>query len=234
MSSPASKPASPIIKSYLIGYNLLCCAGWAYVLVLALQAINQHKDSSKQSIYQSIYAAVEKPLQFVQTLAVLEVVHSLIRIVRTPVMSTVLQVTSRLFIVWGILFLSKESQHSLGMALAVISWSLVEVPRYLFYTVGQISTPPAWLTWLRYSLFAILYPTGITGEILSTLAAIPLLNSNPQLWSITMPNQYNFSFSYLWLVYLALATYVPGSPFMFMHMVKQRSKVLGAARVKQA
>ena len=53
---------------------------------------------------------------------------------------------------------------------------MVEVPRYAFY-LAAIATgdatkgTPFPLFWLRYSLFAVLYPTGITGELTVFFAA---------------------------------------------------------------
>lgn len=52
---------------------------------------------------------VSGPLQVVQSLAVLEVVHACIGIVRSPVHTVAQQVASRLFIVWGILFAAPEA-----------------------------------------------------------------------------------------------------------------------------
>lgn len=50
----------------------------------------------------------------------------------------------------------------------VLSWSLVEVPRYLFYLMKLLHlSMPTWLFFLRYNLFIVLYPTGITGTSLS-------------------------------------------------------------------
>jgi Protein tyrosine phosphatase-like protein, PTPLA len=51
-------------------------------------------------------------------------------------------------------------QNYFAMALTAGSWALVEVPRYLFYfaNLGGSSQVPDSLFWLRYSLFAILYP----------------------------------------------------------------------------
>lgn len=49
--------------------------------------------------------------------------------------------------------------------MACTSWALVEVPRYAFYAMNLLGSVPYPLFWLRYSLFAILYPTGITGEL---------------------------------------------------------------------
>ena len=52
----------------------------------------------------------------------------------------------------------------------IFSWALVEVPRYLFYVTAIVTGDatkgtPYPLFWLRYSLFAVLYPTGISGEL---------------------------------------------------------------------
>ena len=47
---------------------------------------------------------LQRPLQVTQTAALLEVVHAGIGLVRSPVMTTLQQVASRIFIVWGILY----------------------------------------------------------------------------------------------------------------------------------
>lgn len=52
----------------------------------------------------------------------------------------------------------------------ILSWASVEVPRYAFYVAAIITgdstkKTPYSLFWLRYSLFAVLYPSGITGEL---------------------------------------------------------------------
>lgn len=69
-------------------------------------------------------------------------------------------------VLWGMVHVAPPSQVQMGFALMVASWSLVEVPRYAFYIVkllGGDEAMPYWLKWLRYSLFIVLYPTGITG-----------------------------------------------------------------------
>jgi len=91
----------------------------------------------------------------------------------------------------------------------VFSWSLVEVPRYIFYAINLYSDkPPYILFWLRYSLFAILYPTGISGELL-------------QIWN----SRKDFENSpYSNLLLFVLLVYVPSAPYMYYHMVVQRSR----------
>ena len=63
-----------------------------------------------------------------------------------------------------------------GAGFMILSWALVEVPRYAFYmaaiiTGDAVKKTPYPLFWLRYSLFAILYPTGIFGELTVFFAA---------------------------------------------------------------
>lgn len=60
---------------------------------------------------------------------------------------------------------SALSQTSVFFTFAATSWACVEVPRYAFYALNLINAVPYPLFWLRYSLFAVLYPTGITGEL---------------------------------------------------------------------
>lgn len=73
-------------------------------------------------------------------------------------------VLSRLAVLWGIVHVAPPAQVHWAFALMAISWSLVEVPRYVFYLWKLVSNSvPYWLLWVRYSLFIVLYPTGITG-----------------------------------------------------------------------
>jgi hypothetical protein len=95
---------------------------------------------------------------------------------------------------------------------------LCQVPRYLFYALSLINAVPAPLLWLRYSLFMILYPTGISGEILCILQAMPMIQAANYL-DFPLPNVLNFPFNYYQVLYYATALYLPGAPFLFMHMV---------------
>ena len=60
----------------------------------------------------------------------------------------------------------------------VAAWACVEVPRYLFYAVNLFASGPHKipmpLFWLRYTLFVVLYPAGISGELLQMWHAWPV------------------------------------------------------------
>lgn len=117
------------------------------------------------------------------------------------------------------------------------SWSLVEVPRYLFYAISLVSTPSYLMKFIRYSLFLVLYPTGITGEVWSIASSLAFVTQTALL-KYSMPNRLNFAFDYTCFLYFILATYVPGSYIMYNYMLVQRKKQLNpnaaAASTKKA
>lgn len=107
------KAASPIVTAYLLAYNLIAAASWAYVLSL----IVRHFAVEKQGI-DTLYTAIDMPLYFAQSLAVLEIFHSLFGLVSSPVFTTVVQVFSRLQLVWGIFYIVPDSRTQIGFVLA--------------------------------------------------------------------------------------------------------------------
>jgi hypothetical protein len=74
-------------------------------------------------------------------------------------------VFSRVWALWAVMNIAPPAQTSIFFTMACTSWATVEVPRYLFYALNLLDSVPYPIFWLRYSLFAVLYPTGITGEL---------------------------------------------------------------------
>lgn len=198
------------MKAYLILYNLVSAAGWAMVLYETVLSVIEGKTAAQ------VWDTVGQTLLFVQSLAALEVVHSAIKLVKSPVATTFIQVASRCSVLWGYTYVFPEAQTHWSLCLMVASWSLVEVPRYLFYATNLITKEvPFPLCWLRYSMFAILYPTGISGELLQIFQCLPVLHAKGLFiaWYATL---------------FVISLYIPGSPVMFFHMVAQRKKVFKA------
>lgn len=97
----------------------------------------------------------------------------------------------------------------------MLSWALVEVPRYAFYVFALLTgdatkKTPFPLFWLRYSLFAVLYPTGIVGEL-------------TVFWNASYDEVANFA-PLLALFYnrFLFVVYLFGSPGMIGNMVANR------------
>ena len=149
-------------RIYLMVYNLVAALGWGYLLFKIANGM-QGGANGKQ-----LWQSIRLPLIFVQSSAILEVFHSLLGLVRSPLLPTILQVGSRLFCLWIYMVPSNGANGHWSLYLCVASWALVEIPRYLFYCAA-VSTPGkpvnSLLFWLRYNLFIILYPSGISGEL---------------------------------------------------------------------
>ncbi|KAL5165787.1 Very-long-chain (3R)-3-hydroxyacyl-CoA dehydratase PASTICCINO 2A [Glycine soja] len=113
-------------------------------------------------------------------------------LVRSPVTATLPQISSRLFLVWGIL------------------WSFPEIIRYSFFGFKEtFGFTPSWLLWLRYSSFLVLYPTGISSEVGLIYIALPFIKASGK-YCIRMPNKWNSSFDYFYAAIVAMGIYVPG------------------------
>ena len=202
---------------YLIAYNAGCMAGWGYALFLALSSLATGGELT------GIWATMGLAIVASQWAMGLEMVHAATGLVRSPLLTTCLQVLSRLqFLVW--IPMAPTAASNWGTGMMAISWALVEVPRYAFYLNnllgpgGQKGTLYP-IFWLRYSLFAILYPTGISGEILCLLAC---LNDASFVRAGGVAPL---------LVKVMLVIYVPASPFMYMNMVgNARARSRSASR----
>lgn len=214
---------SVLRRLYLSVYNWTVCFGWVQVLYLVLKTL-------KESGHEHVYDAAERPMLFAQTAAVLEILHGLLGLVRSPVSATLPQIGSRLYLVWGILYSFPETRNHILVTSLLISWSLTEIIRYSFFGLKEaFGFAPSWLLWLRYSTFLLLYPTGISSEVGLIYIALPFIK-NSDKYCVRMPNKWNFSFDYFYAAIVALGIYVPGSPHMYRYMLAQRKKALSKSK----
>jgi len=159
----AGKPVNPIINVYLTLFNLLSAAGWAYVFYISMNvliaAAVANGDYSKvftNATAGKLWVQVEKPLKIVQTMALLEILHSILKFTNNNAFTVAMQVTSRIWVLWFSMDVATNAQSSIWFILACVSWSLVEVPKYLYHPFKNIELLKAY----RYNAFYVLYPTG--------------------------------------------------------------------------
>lgn len=176
---------------YLIAFNVVSAVGWSVVLVVTLAGIASTTTTTTTTTpivtnaFSTRLASLLVPyvpatysyswsvLAPVQSLAALEVLHVLLRLVRSPLPTTFMQVSSRLILIWAIVARFSSTHANPIYTTMVLAWSLTEVPRYSYYALGLIGLhPPPWLTWIRYSTFYILYPLGAGSEALLALSTI--------------------------------------------------------------
>ena len=146
------------------------------------------------------------------------------------------QILSRLFIVWIVFPLVPAAVGEGGwnawltklpiINVCLVCWAVTEVVRYSFYTMGKDLT---FLKHLRYNLFLVLYPLGVTCEMLSIAHSCfhvkyDFAPENKPMTTV-MPNSVNFTFKYEWAIYICLVIYGSEFPKLFGHMLRQRAKI---------
>ncbi|KAJ3151353.1 hypothetical protein HDU89_002192 [Geranomyces variabilis] len=222
VAAPAATPAAVPAKRqqkfpvYLAVYNLGSAFAWFYVLFHLVQyLVRSHGD------YSRALGSCAEPLLKIQTLAVLEIVHSATGIVKTPLVTTVIQVFSRLLLVWGVLvpFAVPEVRGHWAVSTMIGAWCVAEIVRYLYYAEAiRGEQVPAFLTWCRYSFFFVLYPVGAGSEWILLIQSLDAAKK--------------FS-PFLYYAYVAIAClYPPGLFVMYTHMLAQRRKVMRQQRLK--
>lgn len=222
-------------SAYLVAYNGALIAGWSYVLYKT--AINWLANGPNTS-----FIAVRQELEWAQTAAILEVLHIMFGIVRSGLMTTALQVASRIGVLWGVLiaipgldsttceivlFSDNTTKIALSTGTLIVAWSLSEIIRYSFYVCKELGGVPYPIQWLRYTAFLVLYPIGVASELTMVYHGMPLMKENP-VYDMPMPNQFNFFFSYYSFLLIGTIAYIPGFPHLYFYMLAQRKKVLGA------
>ncbi|VDM30783.1 unnamed protein product [Hydatigera taeniaeformis] len=199
---------SKFISVYLAAYNLVQLLGYVFIHIF---------NTFSWSFVLLIF----------QTLAILEIVHAFLRLVKSSPMATAIQISSRLLILWGVLYMYSEVCIHLQMML--VSWCLADITRYLYYFLSSFMEAPRLLTIFRYNLFLVLYPTGIAVSFFSEIAllwySLPYAARKPWIYFL-LPNVLNFGFSTYELYCLFLLLYIPGSPVMYSHMLAQRKKAM--------
>ncbi|KAK0551272.1 hypothetical protein OC845_002284 [Tilletia horrida] len=156
---------------------------------------------------------------FVQSFAVLEVVHAALGLVRSPVGTTAIQVGSRLFSVWGVAERYSSASTNPFYASMIFAWSLTECVRYPFYAQQLLGNDTPVLLWARYTLFYVLYPLGAISEAMLIQSTLPTSwpwNDKLGRWDLRAS-----IYAGLFLVWWY------GLFIMYTYMIKQRRKALG-------
>ncbi|GAA5829708.1 hypothetical protein JCM5353_005204 [Sporobolomyces roseus] len=173
-----SKPSSSIKTTYLISYNLASALAWGYVLSLVIKHMSGEDGYTSLKEATGVQGGVETLLkrastafdhfgdkvQWVQTAAILEAVHSATRLVRSPLGTTVAQIASRLLIVWYVCVVYPTVPQTPFYVSMVTAWSFAEIIRYLHYATNLMNVKVPILEWIRYTAFYILYPVGAGSE----------------------------------------------------------------------
>lgn len=189
-------------------YNIFSAVGWGYVLYNVISVFPKVQQPK-------FYYQTKNIVTMIQCCAVVEIFISLLEIVRSPLITTVSQVFSRLLVVIGVFQLLPETPllRTYTYVVLLSAWSVAEFVRYLyyFYSLADRKGPSEVLVLLRYNLFWVLYPTGVACELLIIYSALPLAEERYGVFS-------------KWVLLGGMLAYIPGFPVLFSHMVAQRRR----------
>ncbi|KAI9306738.1 tyrosine phosphatase-like protein [Cunninghamella echinulata] len=204
-ATTSKKPVNSFIQNYLFTYNIVSWFGWFHILQLAIsQLVVSGGD------WTTVFDITWPTLKVVQTAAIFEIVHSLIGWVRAPFVTTLMQVLSRLLLVWVVNELFPQIHTHWSYTTMITAWSIAELVRYSFYAFNLKGSVPSFISWARYNFFLVLYPTGVSSELIMIYLSLPYAKAfHPVL--------------YYGLIASALS-YIPGFPVLFSHLWVQRKK----------
>ena len=207
------------IKSvYLILYNFLQLCGWSCFFF----KVTNYLINSKP--LQEIYSNSHLILECCQYGAFLEIIHSIIGLVKSSIFATSIQIIGRIIIVVILQFF--QSAVSQGYFLIYFAWSIVEIVRYTYYIMNLLQKDffkfniPYILIWCRYSFFVVLYPIGVSGEMITVWNAKKDFNK----YILYQTDKYTFTAADL--IYPIWIFYIPALIYLYGYLFKQRKKVL--------
>ncbi|KAH9461149.1 hypothetical protein MJO28_009693 [Puccinia striiformis f. sp. tritici] len=222
--APISRPSQSDLRTkYLLIYNLLSCFAWAWILERVISELFL-THSTPGSLAEVISRAGQidqklgRSIKLIQSCAALEVLHALLNLVRSGVLTTLMQVSSRLWIVLVILPAFPEVGKSPIYASMVLAWSCTEVIRYAHYAFGLVDIKSGVLEWLRYSTFYVLYPIGAGSEAAVMFLAFRAAKAAELSPIIT------------YTIISLVCIWPPALAVMMKHMSRQRKKYLNQKR----
>lgn len=182
------------IEKYLIAYNYIQLFGWICTLISIL----------------FFPAKLFYILCFVQTIAILEIVHAYFKWIKTNFVFAFLQIGARvlMLVIIAELDIEKEFLNDNFLnplfifKLMTFAWCIAEIIRSSYYLNKNSKT----IIWLRYHAFIICYPIGIASE----LYLIYSLAFYKSKLSVTIA-----------LILLTIAYFIV-FPSLYLHLLKQR------------
>jgi very-long-chain (3R)-3-hydroxyacyl-CoA dehydratase len=195
-----------LINAYLLIYNLSQALGWFYLNYIALPYYKTILVSGTSS--GEMYEEVKYTLKLLLLIPYLEVIHAVLGFVKSSPMPTFFQVTMRAFVFIAVCDHYKPVQTSIQFPTMVLVWNMSEVIRYSYYATNLMGIPFRGSTWLRYTLFIVLYPIGACSEVLCMFAALPDIKNDHDR-NITMPNKWNATFNFYYFIIILMLLYIP-------------------------
>lgn len=179
------------------------------------------------------YETVGPVMRCSQAMQYLEFLHAVVGYTKGSPLFPFLQVSGRNFILFGIIDAESRMHEMPVVFILFMVWSLVEVIRYPYYLLSIVKKEIPLLTWLRYTIWIILYPLGFLCEGTVLIRSISFFEETKR-FTIAMPNDWNFTFDMVGLMKMHMTFTLPiGIVLVLMHMRKLRAKKLSRPNIRR-
>lgn len=215
---------------YLFIYNLFQFIGYLFVLtVLVISWQRDGFDVAAKKAFRNVGNAVK----FCQLMQYLEVMHPMFRYTGGSSLNAFLRVTERNFILFFMIDAEVRMQTKPLILLLLLCWSIGECIRYPYYVLAMVRCENGLMTWLRFTMWILLYPVdAILGGVV-VLRNVPYFEET-QKFTIVMPNKWNSAFCMCTLMkcYLLFGL-LPALYFKMRSMQKARDEKLNVTVVRR-
>lgn len=186
---------------FMFIYSILQFLGWTYILYEILKYTFNYHDA--RSLNKALLA-----LRIVQSLQIFDVIFAFLNMTKANKFASFIQVVSRII---NTFWLYHDTTPRTIILLTLYPWSISDMIRSLYYLLKDYY----FIQFLRYNLFLILYPLGVTGEIL----AMEYFRTSHSEWTIYLR--------------LLQASFVLGLFYLYAYLLKQRSQFYKKAILKK-
>mmetsp|Transcript_15676 Transcript_15676/g.43856 ORF Transcript_15676/g.43856 Transcript_15676/m.43856 type:complete len:218 (-) Transcript_15676:1027-1680(-) len=209
-----------LATAYLVVYNIAQAGGWLSVLLLTALTIQRGGSA------EDVYSATGFLVCCFQGLSLLETLHAATGLVRSGVAAALIQWVGRSHVLFAVLYAVPELHGSLAVTPLFTVWAISEIIRYPWYAATLLDACPAFLTWLRYTAFIVLYPIGVLSEVWILVEVLPIAKET-RMYNVTMPNAINFGFDYYIFLLVGLSIYPFAWFQLYSQLLRARGKKLG-------
>ncbi|KAL4570997.1 hypothetical protein LXL04_017747 [Taraxacum kok-saghyz] len=154
---------------YLFFYNSVQALGWAIALFRIVIDFVSTKSVN------NAYASAGDLICLLQTIGFIEVLHGAVGIVPSGFLFPLMQWGGRTHFLLAIVSQLSEVQESPAVFITFVCWCCIEIIRYPFYALSCLGNCPSFLTYLRYTIFIVLYPIGALGEMWVMYQSLPVI-----------------------------------------------------------
>lgn len=215
---------------YLLMYNLYQFIAYFYIVLVL--SIELSRDGFIE-VSKSAYRTVGPAMKCSQILQYLEFLNALVGYTKGSPLFPFLQVTGRNFVLFAIINTESRIQEMPVVFILFMVWSMVELIRYPYYIISLVKKEIPFLTWLRYTVWIVLYPLGFFCEGTVLLRSLPFFEETKR-FTMAMPNKWNFTFDMVTFMKIYMGfILLPGLYVVMNHMTKLRTKKLKKPTIHQ-